>query len=496
MTYRQFLEKLLKILRILIVAAPFVLFIWLVNQYFVPKGELYLIQNFHKKSFISDLEPENRLSKIKREGKTYFRTIRKEPVYFKAKVPRRFHEAEITVEYQNPNHPLFELGVLQERKKWTFVKQTIENQLLDHLDWFRLEKNSLKLWQKEKKYNTLDEFLKNIPDQEKIAQFNYNLEKDVILPDYQAENRLLEINKTLRGSFTMYTYIKNERLDFSFWKQDLNWSPGPDKMDIFISKGNKIIYTDYIEDDGLGVGAIGPIQKKHIQIPNLPEGIYKIQINTTDDVLTRNIQTKQHLLSFSGTNLYIASNENYGVPNQTVNLYSNTTSFNVSTSHQTSCQTFKINNQDVSIDEVYKKYNFSDELFTDKINHLFFPISDVLIKSNNKSVFSFTKSSFFNPFPENIVNLTPETNLDEIDYIIADYTFPQLLKNNWKRKTVKLEVEKSVLEDRNYRFMFSAPGLENGIKIRKIEILFKKEPITFKNFFSRLKGYLKRKSQI
>lgn len=517
MAYKQFLEKLLKVLKVLIILAPFVLFAWLLNRHFVPGGEFRLVQDFHKESSISLLKPDYAVSKIKKENNIYNQKILGDKVYFETKVPRRFREAEVTIEYQNPDQNLLEMRVLMDKKLKEYQTETLEYQTIDNSDWHRIEKDNLVFLQKEKNFNSIDEFLENVPDDKIIAQHNYDVKKELLIADYKPQDKLLDLDKTLRGSLTMYTYIKDELLDFTFYKQDLNWYEGEDKVDISVWKNSQKVFEDTIEDDGITTPRteeefeLGPLQEKQIQVSDLAEGVYKIEFTCSDDVLIRKIQTKQHLLVFSGKHLYLADCDSwYHVPDHSQELYTNTSELVVATPHETALQWFKINDRYAHLAELHRPQRFSEELYLDRLNYISFPVSDIRLQSK-EGVFAFSEETFFNPIPRNLIRLRLNTNLDEVDYVIAQYSSPQECQG-WKRKTVNFEVQKAELEkakDGNfYTFTFSAPKIEEPkkikeneeekeiakeIKIRKIEILFKKDPITFKNFFDRLKGYIQRK---
>jgi len=509
MTYRQFLEKLLKIFKVITILVPIVLLFWLVERYFVINGRLDVIQNFRHPSKSISLIYTNGYLPINKGKGIYHQALKQDKAYFKAKVPRRFHEAEVTLEYQNPDQNIFEMGVLKEGQ---YPKAPLEHKTLDQLDWPKREKNGLILWQKESKYKSIDKFLADIPVEEKVAYYNYTIHREVILKDYQPKEGIQEIEKTLLGPFIMYTYIKNEDLNFTFFKQDLNRHEDLDLMTITVFKEDEKMLEEAIPDDGVieATNVLGEVQEKQILISGLGEGVYKIKIDCPNDTLIRKIKTKQHLLVFDGWNLYLAGNEEeFGIPQETVKLFTNTDQLKLYTPQETGYQTFTINDFSQEISQAGERYTFTEGLYLDQLNQIFFPKVNVVIRSTD-GVFAFSQNSFFSPLPENIIKLRPDTNLEEIDYVIAQYTFPCDLGNGWKKQKVNFVVKQADLKGNQYTFALFSPGLaqpkivkENEeekeivkeIKIRKIEILFKKEPITLKNFYDRLKGYIQRISK-
>jgi len=159
--------------------------LWLLWQNLVPSGYLKLNQDFCKPTvFISNLYPENRVGdlEIDEQGRCFQRFF-DEPVYFKLKIPRSFEGARLKIYYQNENQPLFQVGLMklkQNSTDWQFQLKPIENQIFDNLTWPKLTFTGLTLWQKEKRFETIQEFVNNLPANQKVATFYYKLAPEAI----------------------------------------------------------------------------------------------------------------------------------------------------------------------------------------------------------------------------------------------------------------------------------------------------------------------------
>jgi hypothetical protein len=458
------------------------------------------MQDFVRKTrFISLLNPA---SSVEAENGTYFQKLLGEKANFEVKVPREFQKAKLILEYQNPTETTLNLGAVQENGG-DYQFKPIEFKPIDRLLWSKIEQNGTSLYQKQKKFENLDDFLKNIPSDQKIAQYFYDLKKENVIPDYKKTDQILKIDQTFRGSLIMYTYLKNEDFDFNFLKQDLNRYPDQDVVNISVSKEDNVIFQDTLGDDGLNDG-LGPIQEKHIQIPNLAEGVYKISLQTSPkkDILIREIATKQHLLVFGDT-VYFAGNENqYHVPDQNVKLYTNAQGLTIRVVHDTALQDFTCNNQTLNIQEINQIYPLKYQLKLAELNYLSFPIADFEIQT--AGVFALNKENFFNPKPENILDFREDLNLDKVDYIITSYHPPKEI-NGWKRQEINLPLDQALFENKEYSFTIFTPdfvqgeipaygGSAGGGKIKKIDTFFEKESWKLKDIVSKFKNLIFQRS--
>ncbi|MDA2921935.1 hypothetical protein MYX07_01575 [Patescibacteria group bacterium AH-259-L07] len=178
------MRHILSIYRILLVVIFLAFFTWLVYQNTVVGGRLFVVKDFCNKSdFISNLYPENRVGGVEKELGDCFQRIFVEPAYFKVKVPRTFSKAGVTVVYKNPDQLVFQLGLMKKRINpldWNFTLRLIGNKIFDNLDWYKLEEQGIVLWQKQKQYESIYEFVNNVPVDSKTATFYYKFSKEAI----------------------------------------------------------------------------------------------------------------------------------------------------------------------------------------------------------------------------------------------------------------------------------------------------------------------------
>ncbi len=126
------MKHILKIYRIFLILIVLLLGVWLISKNLVMAGELIVEKDFCSPlRLISDFYPENRVGLIEREGDTEcFQKIFIEPAYFKLKVPRTFGRVKVEIIYQNPDHPILQVALIQKRVNpldWNFQLKPLEN---------------------------------------------------------------------------------------------------------------------------------------------------------------------------------------------------------------------------------------------------------------------------------------------------------------------------------------------------------------------------------
>lgn len=121
----------LRVYRISLILCVIVLGIWLIYKNLVMSGELIVEKDFCSSSYlVSNLYPKNRVGLVERYGEIEcFQKIFIEPAYFKLKIPRTFDRVKVEITYQNPNHPILQLALIQKRINpldWNFQLRSLE----------------------------------------------------------------------------------------------------------------------------------------------------------------------------------------------------------------------------------------------------------------------------------------------------------------------------------------------------------------------------------
>jgi hypothetical protein len=476
---------------------------YLVDKELVISGKLIVKKDFgHGSPFILDLLPWQRVAEIKKDDQgNYSQKILDQPVYFDLNLPQRFDKGTAEITYKNDSidcPTLFQIGGQATPNDWEYAMKPLENQNLDQLDWPRVEENDVVLYEREKKFNTIDEFLNNLPDISKIAVYNYKLDYDFKIPDYKP-TKGLEIDNTIRGRHTIYTYIDGgEPLDFTFTVEDINRHVGADPAEIAVYKKDQRIYNTTLPDDGITDESGESSEERKIRLlpSNLTQGTYKIEIKASDDIFIRNIKTKEHLLAFAGR-LYLADNDEYkdslsDIRTKPTTVYAKGYKIITSAAHQTSEQTIRINNltepndYEIELAEAHQQYSYYN-LNPRNIVSLYSPKNDILIEGDG--LFSFSKESFFNPL---LTTFRDESELEVlgINYVIADYQTPKTI-DGWKVATADFDLGRLYWRENTLRFALSIPDIEcQDKKIKGIKFVLEKEPLTWGKLWEKIKEKL------
>lgn len=466
------MEKQILQLRVFLWSLLILILIWFAWMKIIPTGHIiYKTKIFGNDFFIGKLSPTERV-----EGKN---KIIGDPVYFSLSTPRRFDRAQVELEYENnSSQDLIEFGVLVGEKNWNYRLEPVENRVIDNLeDWNKISEADLTLLQRKKNYDNIKSFLENPPARDKIALYNTKLEDEYLLDDYQAGNHIYNFDKVLRGRYAFYTYIKDESLAFDFRFQDLNEDKDTDEVTIDLYYNNQVIDSWHLDDDGVVIdnGHWSEERNLSLELKNLPEGVYKIEVNTGDDILTKNIATKQTKMAFVGTFRLAKNNKT----NQT--LFTDGQELFVKTLNPDSLQTILIDDKELIINETYKQ--FSTNLSSINISQVKIEKDGLILASDG--VITFSKEALLNPGFKKV-----DGNLDtnRVDYILANYRSPEII-DGAKKVNLDIDLSDAYREDSKYSFIISIPGLsiEDGkdVKIKSIKInLFGKSLLEkIKEFF-------------
>ncbi|MFH1597618.1 MAG: hypothetical protein ABIB97_00920 [Patescibacteria group bacterium] len=503
-----------KIIKVVIYLIPIGILLFLLNKNFVPLGTLEikyqaeLNENQAIENFASR-EGDKIIGYAETTG-DYFHLITTDPVLFDLRAPRLFPTAKISVLYQDPDwQPLLRIGVRQKNGQYHTQTAAHHDRIIENLpdDWQVTKEGAGYLAQKTegldtgfKKFDSVEQLKADQPSIEKILTINHHLVNDLAIPEYQKSGSFFTIDNSLRGPIEIYTYVQHEDLDFTFHFQDINRHQGADKVPIVVYKEAEIVYSSLLEDDGDDTvsGVASAVRPVSVKIVDPEPGIYRLVVGAiNDEIFTRQIITSQSKVVFKN-NLFLAESDEYAssfddIQTKEVVVYTDSPSFRLTTPHQKGLQTITAGDQTVDIEETHIEYpvvNPGQNLIA-----LNSPINDVKIIGSG--FYAFSPESFFDPTDyqiraKSVSSLNSLDDLADYDYIIGEYIEPQR-QGNWLVAEAQVEVPQLYF-DENFRASFSIdlPGLaENNrlFKIKEIQIVLEKPPLTFSNIFSRAKDY-------
>lgn len=481
----------MKMLRFFLYSFLFLAIVILAYFYVVPTGKINYKQDFSKnyynilgaKGFFHKFGPVDRLFG---ENK-----IIGDPVYFYLKTSRTFSKAKLKIKFRlspeliaENNYLNIEAGVLVDKENWHYdlkpiFNSTLNQVLLDDNFVAKIEDDIIFAQKKSAiQFLSYKDFLQN-NNYSKSLFFNYYPAYDFKIVDYFFQDRvttngvttngvttsglftydIITNLKNLRGSHTFYTYIKNDdlKIDFKFaLKEIINDQTAESLVNIFVYYQDKTIFSDDFSV------IKGKIKDYELNLPNLPEGAYKVEIKTSDNVIIKELETNLNKLSF--LNHVWLDKKVAGF-----SLYSNKNNFKIKSVDSNCLGIVKSGQESIDINKIYQQFNFSlspDNLNTkETLNKIESNSCGLLIENNG--LFSFSEVSFINPL---LNKLDQESKLSDYDYILA--TSQKIsLNNEIYESEVDFDLSKASRDKDGYRFLISTPFLQDLNKDKYLEVM-------------------------
>ncbi len=469
--------------------------------YYAPHGEFSYSYYFNEEpGIISEFGPSGRA--LTREQNTsngeFYQRLVGDPIYFSVQLPSPYPEAEVTIEYQNPDDNIVQIGLRldDDEEAWNYDFKPLENPLVDDSVWDATENDDYILLQKEPTYNSVEEFLETPPTDARVGTFLTSLEFPFIDPTYEPSEEGTEFTTPLRGRHELYTYIKDEDLRFSATYQDINYGAGPDPVKITVYYvGNVSAVQEFADDGDEGISGVSRGERTaSVELKDLKEGIYRIVLEANDDIIFTNITSSQHKLVFKG-NLHLAGSPEYqntipDIVTDSTTVYSNAHFITLLAKHQYGVGSIDFYDGEFVIPKDNAPFQWNNPI-PNYFHSFEVPQNDVQLITTG--ILSVDENSWFDPL-FGFEPLTHYASLTNLDYIISkQYTFPERLRS-WTIATATFDVSQAYREDpTTLDFILSAPGLEQspqGLKVRAIHITATKEAVTWDTFWPRVKNRL------
>ena len=461
-------------------------FIFLIIVFFlilkiVPWGHIVYSRNYANplrvgQGFIYNFTPQDRV--IETRGK--LPKMVGDPLYFSVFTPRTFSQAKLKLYYRrhlDEKTPVIEAGVLADGVVWRYDLKPIENRLIDNLksSWQVLSSSPL-IMQQEAYYDNNSEFLQDLEkgslrecEEDNIlsclATYNYQLNLEPRF-SFKSADKPFVLDMPLRGAHTVFLYPESGKLSFVVEFVDLNLDKESDPISLILSQNGKIIERrDLLDENKEAISGREEIKNLDLTFNSLPIGLYKLEIKVSDDVVIKNIKSSTNRLVF----VYKLWPVSWG---KDINVFTDVNYLQLKALGPASCQDFYFDKEYFSLSLPYVKQEFSLNSTSSSIRKIELTRDDVIIE--NGSVFGFSPDTFFNPLIKKIDGYY-ETNRT-INYIMADYTSPQIVSGDLLVNEVEFDLMGVYRQDSKYNFVISVPGIEknfnNYLEIEKIEIGF------------------------
>ena len=442
-------------------SAIFLVAIWFVLAGVALTGQVAYETDFFEPHYhLSPLTPAERAFWVS-DGQGQYYELRGEPVYFSLRTLRRFDQARLTLVLEDlDSASVVEAGVLYDQTIWRYDMRPLVNSDLDKLSrlWEAKQSGDILFLQKERKYQSFEDFLSALPGRAETAVYYYDLpESFTPAITYNPCQETVSVPWPIRGAFQIYAYINNEDLDFSFSGRDLNENQDTDDIRLIVYYQQAVIQDKILADAGLD-GQSGSVRSwtEQLLLAGLPAGVYKIEIKANDDIITDRMATKQKLFSFD-RRLRIAGAED-------IRLFTDSARVAAVTSNPASLGTIKVGDNILELSETYRQFEALTGTATAEIS---FPRGDIILSGDG--VFSLSADQLVNPRWR---RLGRDLDLSEIRYIIAHYQTPPVREGRTRAQAV-FDLRGAYRENGEYGFIISLPGFketDRPIRLRSLKV--------------------------
>lgn len=399
-----------------------------------------------------------------------------DPAYFHLRTSRRFSSAKVSVKYRfspalDPARDYLNVagGVLLDQANWRYSLIPIFNSKLNGLadQWDLKPSGSLLLFQSDPKFSSPEDFVKS-GDFSSALFYNYDPDRDYLLDSYQADDRTIELSD-LRGSYSFYTYLKEEdlKVDFSLLNDQVDEVQA---VDLLVYYRSQLIFSQ-------NVSVASQALALNLSLSDLPEGVYRVEIKADDDLRTLKLKSFNSKLVFINR-LWL------DLPEAKLEVWSDKSNFKIKSWSAQNLGLVSINGQDFTLDKIYRQFDLKGE--DQGLNKLTAEFGGLLIENNG--LLAPTAESFFDPRPQ---SLSSDSDWKGIDTVVANYR-PAVFDGQYYRSEFDLDLSSAVYTSDGYRFIISAPFLSEPDSARYLEIEEIKIELQGATLMEKIKKMIKR----
>lgn len=469
------MPRLKSLSKILIWALPVLVFGGLLWHYLTPSGARVVVYEMGDTSpIVQRLLPDERVSELRDRRGDKFVALLDEPVYFSVTPPPgQFESIKIQVAFDPDSTPTFEIGALKDVAAQAFEFKPLANNLLEHLDWKRHDLDSgLAVFSKDSQSQAYQTFLTAPPDRAEVATYRAIYPTPYRLASYRPLGSTQKFDVSLRGPHELLTYVKDEDFSFDIVYTDVNRTYGADDGSIRVLDENGNLMTEVpLHDDGNIYGNQEPSQKTTLQLFGhaWPEGVYRIVLSSTSDIIWRSISTSQRYLVIKNR-VFIGDDVGQLAVPKATSLFTNAQRVTLETQHREGLQTVAIGDRSMVIDQVGAKYA---TLTPAGVNELKSPVGDIKITGEGK--YALSETSFFDPDPVPVTAFT-DVEATGVQHVLANLA-PIKFVGGWRVASADYELKSLATESGAYKFALSAPGVHDSlgqVAVHAITVTFEK----------------------
>jgi len=479
-----------RLLQLLIVAIPFGLFAWLLTVDIAPNGVYETEATVDQVSpFIDHLLPEARVGGVEKGPDGVFVRVTDEPAYVSFHMPKTdFDQVEVSLVFQNDRQPLVEFGPQVDMYSDTYDLQPIQNKQMESLGWTKISENGITLFERRPVFTTISEFFDQLPPISELATYDYDFNAPFSLGRYRPRTTPRTTPVSLRGYHKYFTYIKNEPLNLAVDVFDMNRTEGADDIAVIVRRhdGTEIQTVSLQEDGNTTENQLSTNRTLSVDVPDLEEGVYTVELVGTSDIFWRNLTSTQQYMTFN-SRVYLGDDVGYLPKPRATTFYTDAKHLTLETFHADALQTLQFGRQTVPVIHTHEKQRVT--VVSAGVVEAVSPIGDIRVTGDGNV--AFFADAFFAPNP---VHLSTQTDLDllGVQYVLTRYQ-PPVQEGAWLVAKNTFDVS-AITDTRGHaKFALSLPlvkASQSEIRVHAIRLRFTKEPLDASGFLRALRDRL------
>lgn len=462
-------------------------FIWLSLLSSSPNGERTVTWSPGEPSnFVLSPLPADRVSELMDSDRGSFVTIQSEPVYFGVFPPSDdFTSATVQVEFDPHNAFAVELGGMTNVAAYAFDFRALSNSVIEGLDWNILPNtipdSSLLVFAKDNVKAAVQDFALHQPPRTSVVTYKATLPGTYRESSYTPLGHDQAFAMSLRGSHEYATYIKNEPFHLAVRYQDINRTVGQDEgyIRVYNESGTVMLEKTFADDGNVTEDQSYSSHDILLNGAEWPEGVYRVELSGTSDVMWRQFTTSQRYMAFKNR-LYIGDDVGYLATDRKTSFVTDSKFIAFETFHADSAHLVTLGE---TVVEIPQSHVLTRATIPD--NGTVQGITDAGdMKMTGEAKFAPSASSFFDPDPR---PLTLQTNLDDpvIRYIYANLPSVETTTGSevgWRTSGSTFTLSSLVKEADAYKFALSLPGFAGDLKtidVHRFTVTFHKTSISW-----------------
>ncbi|MBI2629264.1 hypothetical protein HYW74_04220 [Candidatus Pacearchaeota archaeon] len=468
----------IKFIKTLIILIPAAIIIYITASHFLINQQFNYVYDIGSEDD-NYLSPLQRVSDKISDKTINYRNITSSLVYFDIPIAEGASEIEIDIKFKDnfPDNSKLILGA-KNQENWSYYFQTIYSPTIEDLmNINSYEEDSpfilIKTNEKAKNYSIKEIFGsgENIGGIKLATDQNLTVRK-FFIPDYTPEK--FTIDTALRESPNFYVYVKGD-FTVEVEKNDLNWYENPDILEINLyNLNNTLIAKTKIEDDGEKDKEPDKddktVQKGKLEVSNLDEGVYRLELKNNADMIIRKITLNQNKIVLKDKVFLASSSVYFNNIESKSKIYfkaEDSDKLKLITYHPYALnQSIELDNRNIKLKEINKEYLF-DILYSDNLHTLTSKKNDVIVSA--PVLFSFSEDSWFDPFNAGKLAFKDDINYLEknADYVLVSYKPVINQDENWRIAKVRFNLSGLYIKDNKLNMVFNLPHLNENNNLTK-----------------------------